>query len=223
MARVHIYTHYSTGGGREGVTRKEVSGGGANGSAPPRREGGEPSRGSVHRDHRRRLRGGATVAGERAARHLGVGGQVRGGRHNHGRQGGGRMECGRLAGPDAARRSAAAEPPAENVLRALCRGATSGRHRLDGTHGRCDRRVPDVVIEAAAPLPPAEYAAQFSVHAPVAVREQYGRDDGVCGQRQERGQRARGRDATEAGRQRRPLGQLERRVRRPACGRRNDD
>jgi len=194
------------------VTRKEVSG--ADGSSPPRRDGGEPSR-SVHRNHRRRLRGSATIAGERAARHLCVGGQVRGGGHNCGRRDGRRLR-GRLAEPEAAR--PAAEPPAEHVFR-----AADGGPRLDGPrgHGRRDGRVPDVVVEAAAPLPPAEYAAEFAVHTPVSVREQYGCDDGVRGQRQECSQRARRRDS--AAGQRRPLRQLQHRVRRPTCGRRDND
>jgi len=143
------------------------------------------------------------------------------GGHDYGRRRDGWLS-GRLAEPDAA--GSAAEPPAENVLRArgFCAAADGGR-RLDGPrgHGRRDGRVPHVVVEAAAPLPPAEYAAEFAVHAPVAVREQYGRDDGVRGQRQERGQRARRRDSATA--QRRPLGQLEHRVRRPARGRRDND
>lgn len=200
------------------MTRKEVSE--PTVSAPPRRGGGEPSR-SVHRDHRRRLRGGASVAGERAARHFRVGGQMSCGRYDDGRRRDGRLS-GRLVESDAARSTA--EPPAENVLGASgLHAAADGGRRLDGTggHGGRDGRVPDVVVEAAAPLPPAEYAAELAVHAPVPVREQYGRDDGVRGQRQESGQRSRGRDP--AAGQRRPLGQLEHRVRRPARGRRDND
>lgn len=198
------------------MTRKEVLE--PTGSAPPRRGGGEPSR-SVHRDHRRRLRGGTSVAGERAARHFRVGGQMSCGRYDYGRRRDGRLS-GRLAEPDAARSTA--EPPAENVLGASgLDAATADRLNGTGSHGRRDGRVPDVVVEAAAPLPPAEYAAELAVHATVPVREQYGRDDGVRGQRQESGQRSRGRDPAIG--QRRPLGQLEHRVRRPARGRRDND
>lgn len=191
-----------------------------------------PSR-SVHRNHGRSLRGGAAVARERAARRLRVGGQMRDTRRRRRRLsgdcGGGcyrRRErdrfvraksggCGGARGP--------AKPPAEHVLRAR-------RDRLDGRyHRRRYRCVPHVVIEAAAPFSPAEYAAEFAVHAPVAVCEQYGRDDGVRGQREQRGQRAGRWDAAAAflivgaAGKRWPVGQLEHGVRRPACGRSDDD
>lgn len=187
---------------------------------------------SVHRDYGRRLRGGAAVTRERAARHLRVGGQVDGlgglGRHRRRRlwprdRGG---ERGRFAVRPGYGRRGPTEPPVEHVS---AKGRAAGLARRQRRRGRRDRGVAHVVVETAAPLAPAKDAAQFAVHATVAVREQHGRDDGVRGQWEQRDQRPGRKDsaaATAAGAvagQRRPRGQLEHGVRRPARGRRDDD
>lgn len=191
----------------------------------------EPSR-SVHSDDGRRLRGRAAVARERAPRRLGVRGQVLDDRGHHGavalrhRRGNGRRR--RFLGGDAGGGGGGAgrgpaEPPAEHV-----RGPTHhhGIGLLDGRRhdGRRDGGVAHVVVEAAAPLAPAEYAAQLAVHPPVPVGEQYGRDDCVRGQREQRDEGAGRRDAGAVRRRPRgrPLGQLEHGVRRPTRGRRDD-
>lgn len=189
----------------------------------------EPSR-SVHRDDGRRLRGRAAVARERAARRLGVRGQVLDDRGHRGavalrhRRGHGRRR-GRLLGGNVGGRGCGggpAEPSAEHVSGPAHQ---HGSGLLDGRRhdGRRDGGVAHVVVEAAAPLAPAEYAAQLAVHPPVPVGEQYGRDDGVRGQREQRDERAGRRDAGAVRRRPHgpPLGQLEHGVRRPTRGRRD--